>query len=190
MTGLNGYREIANRHLEYDGMEGPDFQYGQSGELVSCEVRVFRKDRSRPAKGVAIFSEVVGKTPVWGQRPHQMLSKCAEVDAYRKCFPSELNGLYAEEEMPRAYSVDSVDITPPKVEKLAAPSAAVTKAEIIELMDLCKKAGFKSKEDIKTWANRTAGEPVNILDLTQEQYATLVNEAFILVDEYEQGEAA
>jgi phage recombination protein Bet len=42
----------------------------------------------------------------WRKMPRIMLAKCAEFGALRKAFPDDFGGLYGEEEMDRAHSID------------------------------------------------------------------------------------
>lgn len=46
------------------------------------------------------------KKPNWRKMPRVMLPKCAEFGALRKAFPDDFGGLYGEEEMDRAHSLD------------------------------------------------------------------------------------
>jgi phage recombination protein Bet len=114
--GINGYRKIANSHPMYDGME-IDTQYDEQMNPIKSTCLIYRKDRSKPFPGTAIFKEVAQKTKtgeytkMWKDRPSQMLEKCAEIFAIRRAFEAECNGLYCEEEMPEAYSLKVVEAT-------------------------------------------------------------------------------
>lgn len=110
-VGIDGFRAIAERTGLYDGQDEPEFQYAKDGSLLVCRVKVFRKDWTRPAVGVAHFKEYAQTfkdkqtgqfrlTQMWASKPHIMLAKCAEALAFRKAFPEDLSGLYAPEEMP------------------------------------------------------------------------------------------
>jgi phage recombination protein Bet len=178
MTGLNGYRAIANSHPSYDGMEGPVFHYDENGNLKSAEVFVYRKDRSRAHKGYAILKEVSNNGPVWKQRTHQMLAKCAECDGLRRAFPQEMSGLYAEEEMPSEFNKPSDNgFTPAKVVQpapLPAPTVPqVDKMRVKKLCDVLKsELGFKAA-DISMFISDTLGAPVKSTDLTEAQLEKL-----------------
>lgn len=107
-VGIDGFRVIAERTGRYDGQDEPEFERGANGMPTVCRVRVYRKDWSRPAVGVAHFSEYAqtsfdGKlTQMWASKPHIMLAKCAEALALRKAFPDDLSGLYTPDEMAQA----------------------------------------------------------------------------------------
>ncbi len=105
-VGIDGFRTIAERTGLYDGQDEPEFIYDAKGKLACCKVKVYRKDWSRPAVGVAHFSEFAQfkkdktLTRMWAEKPHVMLAKCAEAMAFRRGFPDDTSGLYAPEEMP------------------------------------------------------------------------------------------
>lgn len=102
MTGINGFLKIANSHPAFDGMEVSHEWDGK--QLVSCTVKVHRKDRKFPAIATAYMAEYAKPTPIWKQMPSVMLAKCAKSLAIREAFIQELGGLYTAEEMPAAYS--------------------------------------------------------------------------------------
>ncbi len=104
-TGIDGFRSIAERTGLYEGQDEPEYVYGKDGRLSVVKVRVYRKDWSRPAVGIAHFEEFAQRTKegnltsMWATKPHVMLSKCAEAQAFRRGFPDDTSGLYAPEEM-------------------------------------------------------------------------------------------
>ena len=102
MTGINGFLRIANSHPQFDGMEVSNEWDGKT--LVSCTVKVHRKDRKFPSVATAYWSEYSKPSPVWRQMPTVMLSKCAKSLAIREAFIQELGGLYTAEEMPASFA--------------------------------------------------------------------------------------
>lgn len=103
-TGIDGLRVIAERTGFYNGQDEAEFEY--EGKVIKlARVRVWKKGIDRPFVGVAHFSEYAqtkrggGLTSFWAEKPHIMLSKCAEALAMRKAFPEDLSGLYVPEEM-------------------------------------------------------------------------------------------
>lgn len=102
MTGINGFLRIANSHTQFDGME-VSFEWDGKA-LVSCTVKVHRKDRKFPSVATAYWSEYSKPSPVWKQMPTVMLSKCAKSLAIREAFIQELGGLYTAEEMPSSFA--------------------------------------------------------------------------------------
>lgn len=118
-VGIDGFRAIAERTGLYDGQDEAEYEYDAKGGLKLARVRVYRRDWSRPAVGVAHFGEYAQRTKegaltkMWADKPHVMLSKCAEALAFRKAFPEDTSGLYAPEEMPDSFG-DSQTVAPPK----------------------------------------------------------------------------
>jgi phage recombination protein Bet len=102
MTGINGFLRIANSHPQFDGMEVA-FEW-DGKQLVSCTVKVHRKDRKFPSVATAYWNEYSKPSPVWKQMPTVMLSKCAKSLAIREAFIQELGGLYTAEEMPPSFA--------------------------------------------------------------------------------------
>lgn len=102
MTGINGFLRIANSHPQFDGME-VSFEW-DGKQLVSCTVKVHRKDRKFPSVATAYWSEYAKPSPVWKQMPTVMLSKCAKSLAIREAFIQELGGFYTAEEMPASFA--------------------------------------------------------------------------------------
>lgn len=109
-VSIDGLRVVAERSGQYDGQDEPEWTEDASGRVIKCVVRVHRKDHTRPAVGVAFFSEYVqttkegAPTKFWKQMPHVMIAKCAEALAIRKGFPRQTAGLYTREEMGQADS--------------------------------------------------------------------------------------
>lgn len=118
-TAIDGYRLIADRTGNYmpDDSE-PIYSYDGEGGLEKCTVFVQKyHEKSKVWKrvpGTAHYSEYVQRkrpeanqelgepTQFWKDKPHIMLSKCAEALALRKAFPAELSGIYTHEEMMQA----------------------------------------------------------------------------------------
>jgi phage recombination protein Bet len=107
-VSIDGLRAIAQRTGLYDGQDEPEFERDKDGLILAAKVCVYRKDWSRPAVGVARWSEYVqttrdGKpTKFWDTMPHVMIGKCAEALALRKAFPEDLAGVFTDEEMQQA----------------------------------------------------------------------------------------
>lgn len=104
-VAIDGMRAIAERTGKYDGQDEPEYEY-DGKQLLLARVKVYRKDWSRPAVGVARFSEYAQRkrdgslTQMWAEKAHIMIAKCAEALALRKAFPEDTSGLYVAEEMP------------------------------------------------------------------------------------------
>lgn len=124
MTGINGFLRIANSHPQFDGME-VSFEW-DGKQLVSCTVKVHRKDRKFPSVATAYWSEYAKQTPIWRSMPTVMLSKCAKSLAIREAFIQELGGFYTAEEMPASYSAPT-----PQAPEGMEPAVSTKTGEIV-----------------------------------------------------------
>lgn len=114
-VGIDGFRSLAERTGLYDGQDEAENEYidiqGRK-VLVLSRVRIYRKGWSRPAVGVARYAEFCQRKKdgnpnrMWAEKPHVMLEKCAEAQAFRKAFPEDLSGLYIPEELGDEHSPD------------------------------------------------------------------------------------
>lgn len=131
-VGIDGFRAIAERTGLYDGQDEAEYEYEKDGKAIRlCRVKVYRKDWSRPAVGVAHFSEYAqlrrdkNLTHMWATKPHVMLAKCAEALAFRKGFPEDTSGLYAPEEMPEV--TEKEVNAPPRATPVVEPKRSAAK---------------------------------------------------------------
>ena len=115
ITGIDGYRLIAQRTGEYEGQTQPEW-CGSDGVWktiwlektppAAARVGVWRKNFREPTYAIAKWSEYYPSQPnerfIWDKMPANQLAKCAEALSLRKAFPSELSGMYVKEEMDQA----------------------------------------------------------------------------------------
>ena len=143
ITGVDGFRLIAQRTGRYLGLEGSGIEYmrDNSGKVMAARCCVLRELESG---AVARFPAEVfmkdyhtGKN-LWQKMPDVMIGKVAEVHAIRRGFP-EAAGLYSPEEMEQAQSdqptQQPVNVTPakePPKRKGKAEIAADARAAIAE----------------------------------------------------------
>lgn len=140
MTGINGFRTIANASPSYDGIQIG--LIGKDGDLllgsypkedyVGAWAKCHRKDRAFPAEGIAMLKDYDKAFGNWKTMKRVMIMKCAESVALRQAFPQQLNGLYTPDEMDQEYSEPAVAVKPAR-KPLAAPVAEVMKSIIPEL---------------------------------------------------------
>lgn len=122
ITSIDGFRLIAERSGTYQGQTktlwcGKDKKWTdvwlEQGPPSAAMVGVWKAGCKEPIFAVAVFMSYAqynksGKlNKTWAQMPEVMIAKCAEALALRKAFPQELSGLYTQDEMDQAESVDS-----------------------------------------------------------------------------------
>lgn len=107
---IDGIRKVADTTKQYDGQEDPVFTTDAKGMLISCTVRIYRKDCAHPFGATCFLTEYKGPG-LWNSKPHVMLAKVAEMAALRKAFPAALAGVYIPEEFDR--SEDEPAAAPP-----------------------------------------------------------------------------
>lgn len=112
-TGIDGFRSQAESTGEYDGQEGP-YWCGEDGKWTdvwlsktppsAAKVGILRKGKAAPFWAIAKWTEYYPKsdTWMWDKMPANQLAKCAEALAFRKAFPRQMGGLYADAEMDQA----------------------------------------------------------------------------------------
>ena len=126
-VSIDGARLIAQRSGEYAGQTAVTY-CGEDGRWVdvwlsdtppaAAKVGVYRKGFVEAVTAIALFREYAqrnkegGLTAMWARMPSVMIAKCAEALALRKCFPSELSGLYTPEEMSQADNPPAVPALP------------------------------------------------------------------------------
>lgn len=168
MTGINGFRAIANANGEYDGTElgliGPGGEYLPAtypkDDFIGAWAKCHRKDRKIPAEGIAMVAEYDKKFGNWKTMRRVMILKCAESVALRAAFPQQLNGLYTTEEMPREFS-ETPAATEVAIDKKAVELA--TSPEAHKILTKCKFAGWevsKIDETDPTWISDVLADPV------------------------------
>lgn len=178
MTGINGFLKIANSHPAFDGMEVNHEWDGKT--LVSCTVKVHRKDRKYPAIATAYMAEYGKPTPIWRQMPSVMLAKCAKSLAIREAFIQELGGLYTAEEMPSEYGANKVDtntgeIISPKAYKAAITEAAKTakaESEADNIPEVWTEPEVQPVANVEPAKSRKATPTYYDLSKIEEEYRT------------------
>lgn len=124
VTGIDGYRLVAERTGRYSPGREPTFVYDKDGKLISATAYIKKRTDDGMWHEICASSyweEFNGTTPNWKKMPHHMLAKCAEALAIRRAFPSELSDVYTKEELDQAAKEESPkedQITPAQLSQL------------------------------------------------------------------------
>lgn len=147
-TGIDGYRLIADRTGKYMPGKPCSFEYKNGSQVFSATAYVKKMDcrgEWHEISHTVYMEEYAGKkfdgslTEMWKTKPHIMLGKCAEAAVLRKAFPSDLSGIYTQEEMqqannqPAIETVEIVESAP--VEKAADPIDQFISAEDAKILE-------------------------------------------------------
>ncbi len=133
-TGIDGYRLIAERTGAYAPGPEPTYAMDDQGRLMSATayIKKMTKDGTwHTVSASAYIDEYCQKTKdghamgLWSSMPRTMLAKCAESQALRKAFPSEMSGVYTKEEMQQA----EVEVYIPKISSDQAAELTMILAE-------------------------------------------------------------
>jgi phage recombination protein Bet len=111
-VGIDGFRATAVKTGEYEG-QTPPMWCGKDGKWVdvwvekenpvAARIGIYRKNFREPLYAVARFDAYFQQSnPLWKTMGYHMLSKCCEALALRKAFPTQLSGLYTNDEMGQA----------------------------------------------------------------------------------------
>ena len=138
-TGIDGYRLIAERTGKY--LPGKECTFTYKDEKLfsaTAYVKKLGSDNQWHEIGHTVYwDEYAAKKfdgslmGMWKDKPHIMLSKCAEACVLRKAFPANMSGVYTKEEMEQA---DVEMIEEPIKEKIATiHEELISTEEAIEL---------------------------------------------------------
>ena len=109
ITGIDGYRLIADRTDKYAGNDDPTFDNEEQPRRATVTVYKLAGGLRCPYTATARWDQYYpgdSQGFMWRKMPHLMLGKCAEALALRKAFPAELSGVYVKEEMDQAILPD------------------------------------------------------------------------------------
>ncbi len=129
------YQKRAENHPQYDGKKAGIIVVDTNGEfkyrdgalclpnetLVGGWCEVYRKDRKYSERVEVAMSEYMGKKKdgspnnQWATKPATMIRKVAIAQALRETFPTDLNGMYIEEEMDTVAPKQDVNETPTQI---------------------------------------------------------------------------
>lgn len=110
ITGIDGYRLVADRTGYYAGSDDPIFDNEAEPNKATVTVYKMVGGVRCAFTATARWSEYYPGEALgfmWKKMPCTMLGKCAEALALRKAFPQELSGMYVKEEMDQAGRPDA-----------------------------------------------------------------------------------
>lgn len=105
VTGIDGFRLIAERTGKYAPGKDTEFIYDEKGNLNGAKVFVKKQTPDgtwHEVSATALLGEYNANQGCWKTMPHVMIEKCAEARALRRAFPADLSGIYSQEEMDQA----------------------------------------------------------------------------------------
>ena len=132
MTGIDGYRLVADRTGKYAGNDDPVYDNEEQPRLATVTVyKIVGGERCAFTASARWDQYFPGEKQgfMWKKMPHLMLGKCAEALALRKAFPAELSGMYTEEEMQQSGKPDNM-MQPPKPQREVPVQAAPADDEL------------------------------------------------------------
>lgn len=112
-VSIDGFRSIADRTGQYAGQDEPIYGPTIKGtgdipthpEFATVRVLKLIGGQIVGTASTAYWDEFAvtgGGGRMWKRMPHVMLAKCAEAQALRKAFPTQLSGVYTDDEMGQA----------------------------------------------------------------------------------------
>lgn len=101
VVGIEGFRAFAHRTCKMSGIER-GVKRDSKGKITHGWCRVYRKDWTHPAYEEVSFVEYDTGRNNWAKMPETMIKKVAEAATLRMAFPTELGGIYAEEEVEKS----------------------------------------------------------------------------------------
>lgn len=124
IVSIDGWVNLVNSHRACDGFEF-EMEHDDSGKLISCTCRMFRKDRTHPVAVTEYLSECIRSTDPWKMQ-HRMLRHKAMIQAARYAFG--FSGIYDEDEGEKIASGQIINRdeppAPPEVTTVQATVAA------------------------------------------------------------------
>lgn len=143
ITAHQALLKRAEVHAEYDGMESGVIVRDAAGAIIDREgdfifdedtilggwATVHFKTRSHPMKKRVKFATFSTGQSRWKADPCGMICKVAEADALRSSFPSQLAGLYIEQEMDRGRQVEAISVRTEPPAELPTGRAKISRAK-------------------------------------------------------------
>lgn len=161
-VGIDGLRLIADRTGKYTPGREPSFEYDSKGIVSKATSYIMKQTADgkwHEVSACAHFKEYAATkkdgslTNMWRDKPHVMLSKCAEAMALRKAFPADMAGLYTSEEMDQTNTKSQFNAPEPVEENITAEQVGFLHASLSSnpelkntVLERLKKMGIPSLE--------------------------------------------
>lgn len=191
MTGIDGYRLIAERTGKYSPGREPSFTYDDNGNVFSSTAYIKKMTSDgtwHEIAATAFFSEYAKRdyngnvTAFWQDMPHNQLAKCAESLCLRKGFPADLSGIYTKEEMEQAdceilqpeASKEEIKASVEEVKK--EPLQIISEHQALELMKILAACDIKYQMDVYGSLRKSRGIE-DIRNLPVDLYPRLLTAA-------------
>ncbi len=182
-TGIDGYRAIAARTGQHAGTDDAVIEEA-NGMPTKATVTVYRMIQGERVgfTATARFNEYAQKNKngemigQWKDRPFLMISKCAESLALRKAFPSDLSGIYTEDEMSsmkvaakaKKEEAEVIDITPKAEEGVAIVNSQKSRIQL-----LMKQLGIQPSENTANAWKEAVRKSFN-MELEEANYEAII----------------
>lgn len=138
ITAHQAFLKRAEVHQEFDGMESGVIvlRGGETLDLVGDWhmpndnvlggwATVFFKNRKYPMKKRLRLTRFNKGFGVWKEDPAGMIVKCAEADALRSAFPTQLGGMFTQEESPAILQAETIPHAEFPAEVVAGAAATI-----------------------------------------------------------------
>lgn len=115
---------------------------------------------------VAIFKEYApiynGKlSGMWATKPALMIAKCAEALALRKAFPSDMSGIYTDDEMEKAEDISTPTVVETSTQQQAEATShskplSSTQEQREQILEMLAEAGLSDQVEAINYLKRSA----------------------------------
>ena len=176
ITGIDGYRLVADRTGLYAGSDDPVFDNEDSPKKATVTVYKMIGGQRCPFTATARWEQYYpGDTQgfMWRKMPHLMLGKCAEGLALRKAFPAELAGAYVKEEMDQAGAevVEAeTEYLPEQTVQIEPETYQATQVQKARLWMLAKRHGITDVNVVKKLSEACTGVDMANLEAAVKEW--------------------
>ncbi|MFU0537459.1 phage recombination protein Bet [Gardnerella greenwoodii] len=179
-VGIDGLRAIAHRVAQqcHEVFSMSDTLWADNSGVwhdvwLSAEPPAAAKVSVKRGGGVfsavAIFKEYApvynGKlSGMWATKPALMIAKCAEALALRKAFPSDMSGIYTDDEMSRAEDVSAPTVVETSAQQQAETTShskplLSTQEQREQILEMLAEAGIHDRLKAINYLKHTAHMP-------------------------------